>query len=424
MQENKLLLAVLAMIEVKARLLRGSVFFAGECIECEIIFTNTASIKESNCSETGNHALNNEWMKENSGTDRLAWASAQIHCQCTVNESRVKLSSRTDRMSDQFTLNSTSSCTSFVPSRGEEGRCLMSTQPKILFCDLELAPGESKNYFYSDTIPFDGAPSYKGHAVKYSYKITVGTSRVQGHSVLLRLPFRIMVLQGLGELEHFLNKEENSHNPFLENSSPKTSLLDLAVEILTTITSRRNPHVYNIVSDGGTVGKFCLFKSAYRIGEEIVGSFDFSDSVIVCQKFSVVLQSEEHIPEDSRNPSRPESSDVTYSSFTSIQESCLHTKKTHLVLPIPFTACPEFVSDLVCLRWRLHFEFVLASTPLPAGASPVQLTSRYTDIATWQGPADVDVETMTWDLPIKILPTNPLHASSISTSRTRNTVVF
>ena len=69
MQENKLLLAVLAMIEVKARLLRGSVFFAGECIECEIIFTNTASIKESNCSETSNHALNNECMKENSGTD-------------------------------------------------------------------------------------------------------------------------------------------------------------------------------------------------------------------------------------------------------------------------------------------------------------------------------------------------------------------
>ena len=78
----------------------------------------------------------------------------------------------------------------------------------------------------------------------------------------------------------------------------------------------------------------------------------------------------------------------------------------------------------VCLRWRLHFEFVLASTPLPAGASPVQLTSRYTDIATWQGPTDVDVETMTWDLPIKILPSNPLHASSISTSRTSNTTVF
>lgn len=67
----------------------------------------------------------------------------------------------------------------------------------------------------------------------------------------------------------------------------------------------------------------------------------------------MVLQSEEHIPEDSRNPSRPESSDVTYSSFTSIQESCLHTKKTHLVLPIPFTACPEFVSDLGKTAWNV-----------------------------------------------------------------------
>ena len=55
----------------------------------------------------------------------------------------------------------------------------------LLFLDL-----------YSDTIPFDGAPSYKGHAVKYSYKITVGTSRVQGESKLLRLPIRILVLQG------------------------------------------------------------------------------------------------------------------------------------------------------------------------------------------------------------------------------------
>ena len=47
--------------------------------------------------------------------------------------------------------------------------------------------------------------------------------------------------------------------------------------------------IYNIVSNRGTVGKFCLFKSAYRIGEEIVGSFDFSDSLIVCQKVCNVL---------------------------------------------------------------------------------------------------------------------------------------
>lgn len=62
-------------------------------------------------------------------------------------------------------------------------------------------------------------------------------------------------------------------------------------------------------------------------------------------QFSVVLQSEEHIPEDFRNPAK-QTPEVTYSSFTSVSENCLHTEKTHLVLPIPYTVCPEFASDL------------------------------------------------------------------------------
>ena len=49
--------------------------------------------------------------------------------------------------------------------------------------------------------------------------------------------------------------------------------------------------VYNIVSNRGTVGRFCLFKSAYRIGEEIVGSFDFSESFIMCLKVNMLIGS-------------------------------------------------------------------------------------------------------------------------------------
>lgn len=37
------------------------------------------------------------------------------------------------------------------------------------------------------------------------------------------------------------------------------------------------------------MGRFCLFKSAYRIGEEIVGSFDFSDSLIICLKVNILI---------------------------------------------------------------------------------------------------------------------------------------
>ena len=75
MQERKLLLAVCTRIEVKARLLRGSVFFTGECMECEIIFSNAARVGEKTNSGTCNHALNNECTTEKCETDRLAWAS-------------------------------------------------------------------------------------------------------------------------------------------------------------------------------------------------------------------------------------------------------------------------------------------------------------------------------------------------------------
>ena len=107
------------MIEVKARLLRGSVFFAGECIECEITFTNTASVKKETHNQTCHHALDSECSNKNYEMDRLAWASVQIHCQCSVNESWIKLPPRIERTSENLTSDSNSaSCTSFIPSRG------------------------------------------------------------------------------------------------------------------------------------------------------------------------------------------------------------------------------------------------------------------------------------------------------------------
>lgn len=112
---------VFAMIEVKARLLRGSVFFAGECIECEIIFTNVADGKKETCRQSTYNHVNDECSNQSYELDRLAWASAQIHCQCTVNESRVIIppsNSRMDRTQNQISSDSNASCTSFIPSRG------------------------------------------------------------------------------------------------------------------------------------------------------------------------------------------------------------------------------------------------------------------------------------------------------------------
>lgn len=49
---------------------------------------------------------------------------------------------------------------------------------------------------YRETIPSDAPPSYKGQAVKYSYKITIGTQRVNTVIKLLRVPFRVLSLSG------------------------------------------------------------------------------------------------------------------------------------------------------------------------------------------------------------------------------------
>lgn len=38
--------------------------------------------------------------------------------------------------------------TSFAPCRGDKGHIVLSTKPKILFCDLRLSPGESKSCMY------------------------------------------------------------------------------------------------------------------------------------------------------------------------------------------------------------------------------------------------------------------------------------
>jgi hypothetical protein len=42
------------------------------------------------------------------------------------------------------------------------------------------------------------------------------------------------------------------------------------------------PGYYNITNAQGKVARLCLFKQAYKIGEDIVGLFDFTDAEIPC----------------------------------------------------------------------------------------------------------------------------------------------
>ncbi|KAF2464953.1 Rgp1-domain-containing protein [Lindgomyces ingoldianus] len=54
---------------------------------------------------------------------------------------------------------------------------LITTPQSILFVDLRLAPGESRSYTYSFTLPRGLPPTHKGRSMKVAYHLTIGTQR-------------------------------------------------------------------------------------------------------------------------------------------------------------------------------------------------------------------------------------------------------
>uniref|UniRef100_A0A3B4TVG9 GP1 homolog, RAB6A GEF complex partner 1 n=2 Tax=Seriola dumerili TaxID=41447 RepID=A0A3B4TVG9_SERDU len=391
-EDNVFVFAVVSfevkMIEVVASMARGPVFLAGELMECLITFTNPMS-----------------HLSTSASSEMLAWASAQIHCQFHASENRVALPAQGNKQDVQA-----ESDTVLIPSRGERGQCVLDTPPKILFCDLRLDPGESKTYSYSELVPIDGPPSFRGQSVKYVYKLTIGCQRVNSPIKLLRVPFRVLVLQGMPEPPFPQDEEVSPSNPFLEEeeaSRRDARPLERALDMLMATTSRRCPHMFNITNMRGKVAKFCIFKTVYRLGEDIVGTFNFSEGDIPCLQYSVSLQSEEEIQQQyQRRPGQA----VSVTGHGRHLESCLHTASSHFSLPIPLNVTPGFSTDIVSLRWRLHFEFVTAREPM----EPPTVLQNQSEVTVWAGAEHVDVDTFSWDLPIKVLPTNPALASYMS----------
>ena len=88
---------------------------------------------------------------------------------------------------------------------------------------------------YRESLPIDAPPSYRGKLVKYAYKVTVGTQKLGSPISLLRLPLRVIVLQGVAPSVVNSDTEDLSpSNPFLhtpqrDNSTPQITLNHLQV---------------------------------------------------------------------------------------------------------------------------------------------------------------------------------------------------
>ncbi|KAF1555438.1 RAB6A-GEF complex partner protein 2, partial [Eudyptes schlegeli] len=237
---------------------------------------------------------------------------------------------------------------------------------------------------------------------------------------LLRVPFRVLVLHGLKDYQFPQDEAVAPSNPFLEEEEglkKDSRLADLATELLMVATSRRSLHLYNISNTRGKVGTFCIFKTVYKIGEDVIGTFNFSEGDIPCLQFSVSLQTEESIQEEfQRRRGQP----VSFSTHARHQEACLHTAQSSFSLPIPLSSTPGFTTNIVSLKWRLHFEFVTSGE----SAGTCLVRGSQSEAVTWTGVEQIEVDTFSWDLPIKVLPTNPILASYVSQFSSTNSITI
>jgi len=72
----------------------------------------------------------------------------------------------------------------------------------------------------------------------------------------------------------------------------------------------------------------------------------------------------------------------------------------------------------------LRFEFVIsASASEPISMQPL-LDETSTEGHEWNGPAHCQVETMSWNLPITVLPTNPKQVANVVNLQTEYSMII
>lgn len=259
---------------------------------------------------------------------------------------------------------------------------------------------------FKESLPMSSPPSYKGAYIKYSYKITIATQRLGSKIQVLRIPIRVLPMPIVTQADdipglcHETNEELAPTNPFLEKKKSETKL-QIALHHLQNITARRRPNFYLISNKRGVVGRFCLFKPTYKLGEDIVGTLDFSCGAVSCVQYSATLRCEEttfQLEEGVRTKERLKSI-----AFNKHHELCLGLTQTQMILPVPLHVTPSFTTDRSEIRWQLHFQFVtnVDNNLLKNAASEPGITD------SWLAPKDVEIETMIWNLPITLYATSP-----------------
>ncbi|CAI4231107.1 unnamed protein product [Auanema sp. JU1783] len=345
-------------LQVKGFLNRPrAIFLAGEVITVKVIIKNTS--------------------KKN--IENIAWGSVQLVSERTFGAQSI-ISERP------------ATAISKSPST------VYSSLPLILFCDLNIGPGEQKQFKTDISIPETIPPSFKGYFVKYLSKISIAVQHVRDPIKVMHIPVRIIPSVTLDI------KQSQNANPFV--APPNNTLSELVSSAVDQMTAPRKPLNFCMTNSDGKVTFLTLFKKVFRLGEEIVGHLDFRDADVNCVQYSVDLETVESLPESDRVDEDDEEFEMRKSSrskttvLASCQDVCAYTKDSAFRLCIPMHANPTFFTDNVHFKWRLRFEFVTSKNLIEANLYGLS-----------SAPTNIEVETVSWSVDVFVLPCCPENVS-------------
>ena len=124
---------------------------------------------------------------------------------------------------------------------------------------------------------------------------------------------------------------------------------------------------FNIARAGHPVAVLTLLRPAYRLGEAVVGTIDFTapdpESGLRDQSptYSVLteLESAERVDASLALRSANSITRVTRKIHSAIRENALFARQTSFALTTPASASPSFETTGVSLVWRLRVEFTV-----------------------------------------------------------------
>lgn len=400
------------MMEIAATLHPRSVFLAGDTVSCSIRFHSTTS---NLC---------------------VAWASVQLQCECVINESTSSGPSSLDptmangdSIQPSQQLTSRSSRTSFRPIDWLEGTQIMSSSPKLLFCELNLIKGEAKAFTYSDNLPFDIPPSFRGKNISYRYNLLIGAQLLNSTVEVMKVPFRVLTSPLMNsDMSPVTEREQpklSITNPFLKNSEieeNESAKVDTNSFNLNHKSNLRQPAIYDIAVASGHIAKLSMPRKVFKMGEEIVGSLKFAhDSDIKCVQYLVTLVAMEEVY--NLDQGKRILLHKTQNKVAKIHDFVMGFEETSLHLEVPLFITPTFSAPTCSLTWRLHFEFVIRPPEKKVTKKAVEVKDS-SDFNEWNAPQRMNVQTLEWNLPLTILASDPGQVELIRGSKSQVSATF